>query len=303
MALKASGSTKGEQLKLLSYSCCEVCGYNFKPSKHMTRHCCKACVCAWCMYSYIRVKIEDGVARIPCPKCTHLLTRDEVNSHIDYNRVLKEKYDRILVDTESDGSLKTCPRCCLITEHKLPRQFRLKEKDVKLRCTSCDLEWCFKCHAPWHEGATCKAFRTGEKQFRDWTKGTRVETGDANCRQCPTCRVYIERKEGCDHMTCSRCDSEFCYKCGELYTPIAGHRNPLSVFGCKYSYDGHPAERLAIRGGYLAAKVACLTAYPALFVGGAVVLLAGSVVIIPIYIGYRVYNYRLNTRRYHVNRR
>ena len=104
-------------------------------------------------------------------------------------------------------------------------------------------------------------------------------------------------------MTCNRCDSEFCYKCGSLYVPLTNHRNSLSAFGCKYLYDGHPAERLAVRGGYLAAKAAALTGYPFLLVGGAALLLVGSVVIVPIYIGYRVHTYRKNTRRYRFNRR
>ena len=271
------------------------------------RPCCGQPVCCHCMVKIVRLSINDGIAHIKCPygACAKALTSNDVIDLIGIDRVLRQKYDRFLVDAESDGSKKTCPRCCFITEHKLPRKFRLKEEDVKLRCTSCDLEWCFKCHAPWHEGLTCNTFKKGDRQFQDWTKGKR-QAGDANCRQCPTCRVYIQRNEGCDHMTCNRCNSEFCYRCGGLYVDIPGfgdHHTKLSVFGCKYIYRGSAAERKAVRGSYLAAKLACLTGYPFLFAGGVAVLLAAGIVVVPIYVGYRVYRYHKNTSKYKVNRR
>ena len=283
---------------------CIVCLDDWRHCQN--RPCCAQPVCHKCMGQIIRLSINDGVAHMECPNpdCAKALTRDEVIQLIGRDIDLKNKYDRFLVDAENDGSKKTCPRCCLITEHKLPRRFRLREEDVKLRCASCDLEWCFKCHAPWHAGLTCKTFKKGDRQFHDWTKGTRVE-GDANCRQCPTCRVYIQRNQGCDHMTCSRCASEFCYKCGGLYVDIPGfgdHHTKSSVFGCEYLYDGSAAERKLFRGGYLAAKIASLTGYPFLFAGGAALLLTAGVVVVPIYLGYRVYRYHKNTSRQTANR-
>jgi len=70
-------------------------------------------------------------------------------------------------------------------------------------------------------------------------------------------QIYIQRTEGCDHMTCSRCDTEFCYRCG-------GRRHRLKLFGCtfedhdmkhsiigcneKYKPD-QPVQRALARGG------------------------------------------------------
>lgn len=259
-----------------------------------TKHCCKCCVCYRCMREIITIKVNCGNPRIPCPnpECDKFIRKDEILKVIGERVELKDKYERLWVEAGGDGNKNTCPRCSLITEHTLPRKLKLKEKDVKLQCAGCGLEWCFKCHAPWHAGATCKAFQTGEKAFNDWSKGTRAETGDANCRQCPICKIYIQRNTGCDHMTCSRCFSEFCYKCGELYIPFTHHLDQLSLLGCKYLYDGHPAERVAVRGGYLAAKLLFLAGYPALWIGGGVLLLIGGIFFLPIYIGYRVHEYR-----------
>ena len=39
---------------------------------------------------------------------------------------------------------------------------------------------------------------------------------EKNIQQCPTCRQGIEKKKGCDHMTC-KCGAQFCYICGADY--------------------------------------------------------------------------------------
>lgn len=48
-----------------------------------------------------------------------------------------------------------------------------------------------------------------EELFEQFVKGK-------NFKQCPKCRRWVEKTQGCDHMTC-RCGGEFCYKCGGPY--------------------------------------------------------------------------------------
>lgn len=35
-------------------------------------------------------------------------------------------------------------------------------------------------------------------------------------KQCPSCKFWVEKNKGCDHMTC-RCGYEFCFRCGAKY--------------------------------------------------------------------------------------
>ena len=89
-------------------------------------------------------------------------------------------------------------------------------------------------------------------------------------------QIHIQRTEGCDHMTCTQCNTNFCYRCGERYRQMrfvfpsfsllttlfscmcvlslsllcnllllfvwpvvrffGDHTSNLSVFGCKYRY-------------------------------------------------------------------
>ena len=48
-----------------------------------------------------------------------------------------------------------------------------------------------------------------DKKFMMLAKG-------AKFKQCPSCKFWVEKNEGCDHMTC-RCKYEFCYVCGGKY--------------------------------------------------------------------------------------
>ena len=35
--------------------------------------------------------------------------------------------------------------------------------------------------------------------------------------QCPSCGVAVELSSGCNHVTCSQCECEFCFLCGGRY--------------------------------------------------------------------------------------
>ena len=272
------------------------------------RQCCSQTVCTSCISAIVQTNVNEGQIFIACPNpdCDKgVISRDEISRHAD--KKLKEKYERLRLQVEGDGTKKPCPNCCHITEHTLPSKFRkFTVEDVRLTCEKCNHVWCFNCHAPWHEGATCKQYRKGDRHFKKWTK-EHSHSGIANCQKCPFCRVYIQRSTGCDHMTCNRCDTHFCYKCGERFLEFPGigsHYNKTSILGCKYNYNQrNPTKRVAVRGGYFGAKMAMLTGYPVLFVAGAAVAVVVGAVALPIWGGYRLYKYNKNTRRLRRRRR
>ncbi|KAB0352788.1 hypothetical protein FD754_017645 [Muntiacus muntjak] len=53
-------------------------------------------------------------------------------------------------------------------------------------------------------------------------------------------------------MTCSQCNTNFCYRCGERYRQLrffGDHTSNLSIFGCKYRYlPERPHLRRLVRG-------------------------------------------------------
>ena len=302
--LREEEANKGEKIT----QTCIVCYDELSDFTSSVRKCCKEYVCRSCLSAIVHTNIDEGNVFITCPNpsCDKgAFGKDEISSFI--SGPTKDKFDRLRAEAEGSYSKRACPNCTHLTEHQVPRRFRrYREEDVQITCTRCQYIWCFSCHAPWHNGVTCKQFRKGNVQFKKWTHET-SRTGVANCQKCPLCRVYIQRSTGCDHMTCNRCDTHFCYKCGERFLDIPGigdHYDQTSILGCKYNYcKNNPTKRRAIRGGYFGAKLASLTGYPVLFVGGVVVIVVVGAVALPIYGGYRYYKYRKNMKKRYWRRR
>ena len=55
-----------------------------------------------------------------------------------------------------------------------------------------------------------------EKDFLVWKK-------DKVVKKCPKCKIYTEKNEGCNHMTCTSCKYQWCWLCEGEYQ--YGHYN------------------------------------------------------------------------------
>ncbi|RMZ97407.1 E3 ubiquitin-ligase RNF217-like [Brachionus plicatilis] len=195
-----------------------------------------------------------------CPRCSHIMDANSVQSLSDEQLKNPKKKSRLL---------------------------------TKCQCAKCELIWCFQCHSPWHEGVGCAEYRKGDRMLKFWAK--EVHYGQQNAQMCPKCKIFIQRTKGCDHMTCSNCRSGFCYSCGKKFRSvkfIGDHYSKLSVLGCKYKlYPDKPLKRKAIRGSVLGAKIAATPFIIAVgLVVGIGVVAVGSVAL-PVYGSYKLYKY------------
>ena len=94
--------------------------------------------------------------------------------------------------------------------------FIYEEGDDHFECPLCDSEYCLKCKSKWHEDQTCEEYRKSiiskqkEKKlddlFFEFVRGSKF-------KQCPYCRHWVEKNEGCNHIAC-KCGNHFCYNCG-----------------------------------------------------------------------------------------
>ncbi|KAG2152753.1 hypothetical protein DEU56DRAFT_514010 [Suillus clintonianus] len=76
-----------------------------------------------------------------------------------------------------------------------------------LQCPSCLVRICSGCHTEAHDGLTCEERdRAEDKLYHEW-----AATHDV--KNCPGCKTPIERSEGCNHMTCTRCQTHICWEC------------------------------------------------------------------------------------------
>ena len=83
-------------------------------------------------------------------------------------------------------------------------------------CLVCEHDMCVECKAPSSahiNGSHPNMLSEADKALMEERKW----------KQCPNlrCRKVLERTDGCDHMTCSECGEQFCYRCGQKQSPAS----------------------------------------------------------------------------------
>merc|ERR1712146_571565 len=116
-----------------------------------------------------------------------------------------------------------------------------KEDLRRLYCDKCRKAYCLLCKRIWNQPKQDRRQRTGQihhdiqipPSVSHYGKscvefyGRSLDTDEdreflriaesLGGRQCPKCKVVVERTRGCNHITC-RCKYEFCYVCGVAFT-------------------------------------------------------------------------------------
>ena len=177
--------------------------------------------CSNCWLDYLKTLISEAKTnKIKCmeSKCSEYISEEFIIQHISKDLNLSEKYIKFKNRFEiiKDKNKKLCPHVGCDS---------FLQKSDKTKYVECENghKYCFECLAPPHENKKCK--NKNEKKFLKWTKGKRV-------KRCPNCQMYVERNEGCNHMTCAYCDYQWCWICEQKYDPehfingpCAGHAN------------------------------------------------------------------------------
>lgn len=161
-------------------------------------------------------------SHISCPiyECRGYLEEWVVISTLSKEDVAKYHY--FLELSQLDSSTKPCPQCSLFTtlkEHNSNRsEHKYKVRSgrhhrstfhllhcykkslydfhsiLQIQCSNCQFVWCFKCHAPWHNGLKCREYRKGDKLLRTWASV--IEHGQRNAQKCPQCKVRTSYRGG-----------------------------------------------------------------------------------------------------------
>ncbi|XP_019632791.1 PREDICTED: E3 ubiquitin-protein ligase RNF19B-like [Branchiostoma belcheri] len=269
------------------------CGVCLETQALHRRTCCNFPVCDACLKQYFTTQVLQGIVKLYCcsSKCQSTVSREEIIFRLDEDA--RVKFHRYLLEANREPHVKTCPRCSepMTVEKHMAARKDWPAEEAMVRCTECNLVWCFPCHAPWHVGVNCRLYQKGDKLLKVWAK--EQCQGQVNAQRCPKCKIYIQRTSGCDHMTCTRCKTEFCYRCGDRFRDIrfmGNHYTKLSVFGCKYLYKAEkPVQRKMIRGAVLGGQLVAAPVLAGLAVGAGSLLVGVGTFVLPVYGGYRLF--------------
>ncbi|KAF7072589.1 hypothetical protein CFC21_077695 [Triticum aestivum] len=172
---------------------------------------CKHKFCATCMTTYVEGRIRASELPIPCPdaackgKENAVLHPEKCKKAIDYG-AFGDWGARLTESALPPDRRAYCPnrRCGVILETSGQAEPAMAPCPAckHLLCATCGMEWSPDGAAGEHDCAKGPdaALVRRLAQERQW-------------KQCPSCRMIVERSFGCNRMTC-RCGFVFCYQCG-----------------------------------------------------------------------------------------
>lgn len=180
-------------------------------------------ICRTCLSMHITTQIESkGYSAVdnigcPTPDCRHRFTYAEIR-YLATSEAFAA-YDRytVLKSISSQPNFRWCLREGCVAgslyddPSTIPRSMRSAGDANCIECSECNFTMCFACQTPWHGNLTCAQHTSQREQSFTETQSWLAE----HTKPCPGegCGVQVQKGDGCFHMTCSRCQYEFCWEC------------------------------------------------------------------------------------------
>ncbi|KAH7078787.1 hypothetical protein BKA63DRAFT_409323 [Paraphoma chrysanthemicola] len=218
---------------------CAVCGEQQPISELPSLADCEHApqTCAECYADWVTAQLEESSwkeAKCPVSKCKTTLTYHEIQGIATQDTF--QKYDTYInrAVISEDPNFRWCRACDAGQEHLSGEEGNI------FTCHACGHKICIKHENVWHEGETCEEYdyRSSGQKERDQKAQEEASLAAIGklSKKCPgpKCVYNIEKNDGCDHMTCSKCRYEFCWVCLSEYNKIRRQGNSAHKGDCKY---------------------------------------------------------------------
>ena len=169
---------------------------------------CHHICCNDCYFEYIKEKINNNqINRINCPQkdCQIILNNNFIEKKIFKDSNLLEKYLKL----ERRRQLMLDPNVQLCPYPDCESYAKKEDNNKYVCCIGKKHKFCFNCLKDWHGKNKCD--NSVDKSFQKWRNSYKV-------KRCPRCKFFIEKNEGCNHITCRNCNYEFCWLCMGKYS-------------------------------------------------------------------------------------
>ncbi|EPS64587.1 hypothetical protein M569_10194, partial [Genlisea aurea] len=199
-------------------SLCDICAETKRADVFFSVPNCRHRFCNDCIAKHVAVSIQktavDAGARVfPCPggDCRGVLDIESCMGFLP-GEVAIRWGDAICRSMISDSQRFYCPYkdCSGLLLNDDPTSDAIRESE----CPFCRRLFCAKCRVPWHAGVDCG----GESRLQPEKVDALFHelAMEKKWQRCPRCKFFVEKNQGCLHMTC-RCGYEFCYACGKTW--------------------------------------------------------------------------------------
>ncbi len=162
-----------------------------------------------CTQGYVKSELEKRRLEIKCLKCVEEKKPVNLIQDNDVRNLVPDMIKQI-DDLNIDSAIGDGMKYCIVTEECGGIGF---QELNWFSCHKCKKHVCVQCKVPFERNHVCKTEEQKvEDQFRDL-----VAQGDM--QKCPgkNCGRHYQKKDGCNHMKCPACKTDFCNTCGRLF--------------------------------------------------------------------------------------
>ena len=180
---------------------CEICAETKGCDQMFRNEGCDHSYCSDCVTKQVATKIQESITVVACPglNCRGVLELDACWPMLP--KELLDRWDDALCEALFLAAPKFyCPfRDCsamLLLENE-------GEAIREAECPFCHRLFCARCYVPWHPGVECEVFQSlneDERGREDLL--VRELASQKKWKRCPRCNFYVERIDGCLHITC-----------------------------------------------------------------------------------------------------
>ncbi|KAF8156708.1 hypothetical protein B0H34DRAFT_471848 [Crassisporium funariophilum] len=174
--------------------------------------------CRMCLQRYLKASVDQKFFPLTClgnnAKCKERINLGiarEILSAGDFDAVVNAAFACHLQTHADEFQFCPTPDC--------PQVYPSAPEGVFLQCPACLVRICPNCKTDAHDGLTCDENNGGDGMFQEWV-------GAHDVKQCPGCKMAIEKDEGCNHMVCTVCQTHICWMCMKTFPKgegIYGH--------------------------------------------------------------------------------
>jgi len=216
---------------------CDICDEVLPANDSITEIPCGHMFCNLCWERYLSTKIKDGdTHNILCPghNCDKLVPVEITEKLVSRDMAKRYLQFDIKAFVDTNPNLRWCPhpgcgRAVKLPEAPSSSQRQNSSTTSNAKSVDCGLGhyFCWMCLGEAHEPCNCETWQKWLKKVDEINPNKAKDQAEdresianafwliSNSKKCPNCRSHIQKNEGCNHMTCSKCKYDFCWVCLE----------------------------------------------------------------------------------------
>jgi hypothetical protein len=229
---------------------CNICFENKVNKENISQKCCQHYFCDKCIKKYMTYQINNGIVlEIKClmAGCPHLYTSEEIRANVS-NEVYRKYVRFYSIQIKIRNPEKVYINCPFVDCDELVDVTNIPDGNVICGVGHVFCKECLKLGGHSKKNSICKKNELNLDLYNE-LKQNNPSKIHQNYKQCPECKVLIEKNDGCNQMKCLNCGYSFCWLCLREYT--YNHYSIYNVKGC-------PGMRFETMKTYKIRNNACL---------------------------------------------